>query len=117
VLVVSTPFLTPEETVDIYDPTLDGQRLHFGCSGLFIHPVERHPLLYDRDTESLWQVRNHQLDCVAGPRKGARLRHLGRGIPIGWGTWVDEHPQGRLIVGADRNTPPAPPMITAMPAG
>lgn len=118
VLLISTPFRTPEETVDIYDPMLNGERLLFGSSGLFIHPVERLPLLYDRDTESLWLVReDHQLVCVAGERKGTRLRHLERGRPVDWADWADAHPQSRLIVGANRDAPPTAPRVTTLPAG
>lgn len=115
-LVVSTPFLAPEETVDYYDPNVEGRRLHFGLSGYFVHPVERHPLLYDRETESLWMVQpDHQIRCVAGTLRGTQLRHLGRGEPRDWSDWLYENPRTRLVVGADRSRNAPIPQITGFP--
>lgn len=119
VLVVSTPFRAAEETVDVYDPMLAGTRVLLGSSGLFYDPARRLPLLYDRDTESLWLVDDHVLRCVTGARKGTTMPHLGQGRPIAWADWVDQHPRGRLLVGADREAPPEIPEVTAqvLPAG
>ena len=106
-LVVHTPFQSAEESVDVFDPVVDGQRLTMGLSGHFQRPGPR-PLLYDRETESLWVVRDHQMSCVAGTFKGKTLRRLQRCEPMSWSDWVDKHQESRLIVGAYRNPPPAP---------
>lgn len=107
VLVVHTPFLSPEESVDVFDPTVDGRRLTMGLSGHFQRPGPR-PLLYDRETESLWVVRDHQMSCVAGTLKGKSLSRLQRCEPISWSDWLDKHEESRLIVGAYRESPPMP---------
>jgi hypothetical protein len=101
VLVVFTPFVPRDEAVDVFDPTHDGRRLTFGSSGHF-HGPQRRPLLYDRQTESLWAVDDDGIGCVGGACKGARLRRLDHPKPTDWGTWSARHAGARLIVGADR---------------
>lgn len=101
VLVVHTPFLAPDPAVDVFDPLLNGVRLTFGSSGYMRGP-ERRPLLYDRETESLWVVDSHTMKCIAGKHRGASLAHITQGGPTIWGPWSELHPDGRLIVGADR---------------
>jgi hypothetical protein len=102
VTVVSTPFVPEEASVHIFDPMLHGQRLTFGLSGHFLG-VQRSPLLYDRQTESLWQVVGGELACVAGKHQGVRLKGLAHPAPTPWARWMRDHEgDGRLIVGAER---------------
>jgi hypothetical protein len=101
-LIVFTPFVDPDLALSWFDPTRpDGTRLSFGLSGL-MSSRDRRPYLYDRDTESLWQVRDAKLTCVAGPLKGQALPALGTAPFMDWADWKDDHPEGCLIVGAKR---------------
>ncbi len=114
VLVVATPFVSSDQAVDLYNPVLDGKRIQFGLSGYFVVGQSRpRPLLYDRDTESLWLVRDHELTCLAGVRKGKQLRHIGHGSPVNWSAWVARYPDSRLLIGADRSSPPIPRITAA----
>lgn len=103
-LVVFTPFVGLNEAVDLYEPILAGEHLTFGLSGIMIGP-ERRPLLYDRQTESLWMVREHRLECQAGTHRGESIPLLNRGVPVEWGTWSATNGGGRLIIGAERDRP------------
>lgn len=102
VTVVSTPFVPPDRAVSVFDPTHDGRILTFGHSGLFVG-LERRPLLYDRETESLWMVHDGVLACIGGSCKGARLPSLARLTPSRWREWSPPRGRGRLVVGAERN--------------
>ncbi len=104
VLIVHTPFQPDEEAVDVFDPRVDGKRLTMGLSGHFLKPGQR-PLLYDRETESLWVVRDHELVCLAGELSGRKLKRLQRPEPMVWDEWVSKNPGSRLIVGAFRDSP------------
>jgi hypothetical protein len=101
-LVVFTPFVDPNRAIHWFDPTQpDGSRLTFGLSGLMTGR-DRRPFLYDRQSESLWQIRDAKLTCMAGPRKGQVLPALGTSPFLAWADWKDDHPEGHLIVGARR---------------
>lgn len=100
VLVLFTPFMADEEAVSLYDPVIDGKRITLGSSGYF---RERRPLLYDRGTESLWINSGDKIDAIAGKLKGKSLPKIGKPTLVSWGTWRDQHPDSRLIVGADRS--------------
>jgi hypothetical protein len=99
-LVVFTPFQPIEQSIHLFDPELDGHRVTLGSSGYF---HDQTPLLYDRETESLWMVDDTELVSVAGRRKGSRLNSLGQASLQSWGDWQDQYPQCRLLVGADRS--------------
>lgn len=101
VLVVHTPFVDPEDAIDVFDPVVAGRRLTMGLSGHFQLPGPR-PLLYDHQTESLWVIRNHQLTCVAGELRGNKLRRIQHGSPLAWSDWSSRYPGGQLVVGAVR---------------
>jgi hypothetical protein len=100
VLVVFTPFVPLDQAVNVFDPVVDGKTITFGCSGYF---HDRRPLLYDRGTESFWSVTPDGLRCVAGKSKGTTLKLITHVTPVAWGDWISDHPQSRLIVGADRS--------------
>lgn len=100
VLIVYRPFAAEAEAVSTYDPVLDGRRITMGLSGYLIDKV---PVLYDRGTRSLWMDRDGAMTAIAGPRKGASLRK-GDGVRVQpWSEWRSRHPEGRLVVGADRS--------------
>ena len=97
VLVALTPV---EDTVAVYEAVVDGRRLTMGHAGYFLG---HHPVLYDRGTESLWTERDGVMVAIAGRRKGATLRRIARLDTVAWGDWRSKHPDGRLVVGADRS--------------
>ncbi|HEX8203555.1 MAG TPA: DUF3179 domain-containing (seleno)protein [Isosphaeraceae bacterium] len=99
-LVTFSPFVPESVAFNVYETVLDGRRLTLGSSGYFLG---RRPLWYDRGTESLWIERTEGLAAVAGPRAGTVLRRLRQPILVSWDDWRSEHPEGRLIVGADRS--------------
>lgn len=99
-LVVFTPFVPVEQAVATFDPHLAGRRVTLGSSGYFL---DRRPLLYDRETESLWLVRDDGVTAVAGRRKGETLRRAGDISLCSWAECRDQHPRCRLVVGADRS--------------
>ncbi|CAN5836036.1 hypothetical protein BH23PLA1_BH23PLA1_21760 [soil metagenome] len=99
-LVVYSPFVSPEQALNVYEGSLEGHRLTMGLSGYLSN---RRAMLYDRRTESLWVEQGADLIAQAGPLKGARLRRLARPELIDWKEWKSSHPTGRLVVGADRS--------------
>jgi hypothetical protein len=99
VLVFCTPFVPDEEAVNAYTPLLDGHRLTMGLSGYF---HDGKPILYDRGTESLWLARDGGLTAIAGPLKGKELPQVAHPARLSWNDWRSQHPQSRLLVGADR---------------
>jgi hypothetical protein len=101
VVVICTPFLPDHLAVQAFDPVLDGQRLTFGVTGHF-RGAERRPLLYDRQTESLWIIGDDTLSCLAGRHKGVRLKSLAQPAPMRWDRWQASQHGGRLVVGAER---------------
>jgi hypothetical protein len=98
VLVAFTPLA---ETVSIYEATLDGRRVTLGHGGYFLTGF--HPVLYDRGTQSLWTEREGEMVALAGRRKGASLKRIARLGTVAWSDWRDQHPEGQLLVGADRS--------------
>jgi hypothetical protein len=101
VLMLHTPFVPDAEALDLFDPVVAGERVRLASSGHYINPGRR-PVLYDRDRQDLWARGDAGMVCLAGARKGAVLKRLSRPATVSWGDWADEHPDGRLVVGADR---------------
>jgi Protein of unknown function (DUF3179) len=97
VLVAFTPV---EDSVSIFDATLNGNRVTMGHSGYFF---KHHPVLYDRGTESLWSERDGAMVAVAGRRKGASLKRIARLQTVAWSDWKGQNPNGKLLIGADRS--------------
>jgi hypothetical protein len=97
VLVAFTP---GDETVSIFEATLEGHRVTMGHGGYFF---KQHPVFYDRGTESLWSEREGAMVAVAGRRKGSALKLIARLETVAWGDWRARHPDGRLLIGADRS--------------
>lgn len=101
-LVSYSPFAGPGENVAVFDPVVAGRRLTMGLSGYY---HLRRPVLYDRGTESLWVERGDRLEAVSGPHKGTQLPLVLRPKAVPFGLWKAEHPEGRLVVGANRHAP------------
>jgi hypothetical protein len=100
ILVTYNPSGPPDGPVKVYDAALDGQRVTMGTSGYY---QAGSPLLYDRDSESLWKDQGGALRAIAGPRKGRVLRQLAQPMPVAWGHWRGQNPGSRLLIGADRS--------------
>lgn len=98
ILVVFTPI---KEEVAIFESGVGGRPVVMGQSGYF---VAYSPLLYDRETESLWVEVGEAMTAVAGARKGTRLPRVAGVVPSPWGDWKARYPRTRLVVGADRAT-------------
>ncbi len=92
---------TPGETVSVYEATLEGHRVTLGHGGYFRE--RSRPLLYDRGTESLWSEGKGGMVAVAGRRKGATLKFVAKPPIVAWSRWRNEHPDGLLVIGADRS--------------
>jgi hypothetical protein len=90
------------ELTTVFDAVVDGKRITFGHSGYFFNI---HPIFYDRGTESLWTERDGEMVAFAGSRKGAKLKRIAQLDFVAWSSWKVEHPQGLLLVGADRSKP------------
>lgn len=100
-LVVYTPFQPLERSIHLYEPTLDGRRVTPGSSG-YLH--DDAPLLYDRETKSLWLICETGLIAVAGRRhKVVGLRPLGPVALECWDDWQARYPSCRLVADADRS--------------
>lgn len=95
----------------LYAAALDGRRVFMGFSGLF---YEGRPLLYDRKTEGLWIERDDGLVALTGPDRGALLRRIVRPRRMRWSDWQREHADGRVLVGADRDTGNDAPEVAAL---
>jgi hypothetical protein len=99
VVVTYTPVV---DKISVYEALVDGQRVTFGHGGYFFR---HHPVLYDRSTESLWSEVDEVLVAVAGRRKGTRLKRIAQLEFVAWSTWKSDHPEGKLLIGADRSKP------------
>lgn len=100
VLVTYSPQLPDGDSVAAFDPVVDGQRLTLGDSG---YQHDEKPLLYDRKTESLWQVNEQDLTAIAGRLKGKQMKRIAKPVVFTWSDWQKRYPQSRLLVGADRS--------------
>ncbi|HEV3167947.1 MAG TPA: DUF3179 domain-containing (seleno)protein [Isosphaeraceae bacterium] len=98
-LVTFAPFAPRDRSIHVYNPILNDRRVTMGLSG-YLH--DKKPLLYDRDSESLWVEQDDQLEAIAGCMKGAHLELIGEPSLVNWGDWRSQHPESRLLVGADR---------------
>jgi len=75
----------------VFKRSFDGQVVEFGVSGLLRN---NDLVLYDRDTESLWQQITGR--AFAGPMRGETLHT----VPVAmtrWGTWRSAHPDTRVL--------------------
>jgi hypothetical protein len=99
ILIAYTPI---SDSTSAYEAVLDGKRVTLGHSGYFF---ENHPVLYDRATESLWTEQGAAMVAIAGRRKGAALKRIAKLELVPWSTWKADHPEGKLLIGADRSKP------------
>ncbi len=87
--------------VAIVDGTIDGRRVLFAHCGFQINHA---PLLFDRETESLWTPTSEGVRALAGARKGTTLPHLD--VQPRFAAWSDARAaRARLLVGAERPAP------------
>lgn len=93
---------TDKDRVVVYESVIDGHRVTMGLSGYY-HGTA--PVFYDRGTESLWVPEVSGLRSFAGAHKGAELKVVDHPTPLAWRRWRTQHPQSRLVVGADRTSP------------
>jgi hypothetical protein len=102
----STPLVVvfdrSREQALLCERTVHGSAVTFGTTG---YTLDRHPLLYDRKTRSLWLPRGDQLVCVNGDLKGTRLAPLHRPTLVTWGDWKTRHPESSVLMGNDRDMP------------
>jgi len=99
ILVVYTPFVDDVHAVEMFNATLNNQRLTMGHTGYL---WDGRPLLYDRENQGLWVPDTEGLKGVAGASKGKLLRRIARLDTVPWGDWSAANPEGRLIAGAIR---------------
>lgn len=97
---VLVTFSPSDSSVAVFEATIDGQRVTLGHGGYF---RENRAVLYDRGTESLWAQGQGGMVAVAGRRKGASLKLVRKLDMVAWSDWRDGHPDGRLLIGADRS--------------
>ena len=74
-----------------FDRRLDGQTFRFAVSGLLRYSDM---LMYDRETESLWQ--QFIGEAIVGDLTGKKLRQLPAQI-VGFAQFVEGHPEGRVL--------------------
>jgi len=74
-----------------FDRTQDGRVLDFGVSSL-LHNSDL--VMYDRQTESLWQQITGQ--AFAGPSRGDQLKTLPLSI-VTWGPWRRQYPDAQVL--------------------
>ena len=100
-LVVHTPFVNDVHAVEMFNSLLDGTRKRtMGTAGYL---WKGKPLLYDRETQSLWASCQEGLKCISGISKGKVLERIVRLDPVNWGEWSSKNPNGRLVAGAIRD--------------
>ena len=89
ILVVYNPLA---DSVAAFDPTVDGQLLEFGFSGLVYQSAA---LIYDRgETPSLWCPLLGR--AVAGPAAGVALEPVHASLAR-WEDWLERHPDTDLL--------------------
>lgn len=84
----------------IYDRTLDGEQLSFGTSG---YCYQDKFVLYDRGTDSLWYPMDGGLTAISGKLVGKVLRVIEPPNVVEWRQWRRQHPDTKVLVGADRS--------------
>ena len=80
-------------TVVLYDTVLNGQKYDLGTSGFLLRSNK---LMYDKDTQSLWNTLKGE--PVVGPLvgKGISLDHRSV-VTTTWGKWKALHPQTQVL--------------------
>jgi len=104
ILIVYTPFVSDDSSVDMYDASRGGRDRYVMAHSGYLW--DKKPLLFDRGGESLWVPTAAGLVALAGPSKGTVLSRLTHLSSAHWGEWSSAHPDGRLVVGANRPRKP-----------
>jgi hypothetical protein len=98
---VYTPFIDERDAVEMFNPIVNGtEKRTMGHAGYL---WDSKPLLYDRETQSLWVSTGEGLTSIAGKSKGIVMPRLTRLGAEKWGDWSYNHPDGRLLAGAIRS--------------
>lgn len=103
-LATYSPVGRPDGSVEVFSPLVNGKRATFGTSG---YRLDGEPLLFDRETESLWIRKPEGLTALTGRLKGTILKRIARPSVVAWTKWSSSHPQSRLIVGSETIDYPA----------
>jgi len=74
----------------VYDPVVDGKRLHFRLAGI----NNGNALLRDEETRSVWQQSTGE--AIFGPLKGRHLKML-HSSEVTYALWRKEQPQGDVL--------------------
>src|SRR5262249_27537098 len=74
----------------------------FGTTG---YSCKNRPLLYDRNTKSLWFPVDDDLSCLSGPNRGKALKPTARPAPTNWSDWLRQNPKTTVVGGNDRTKP------------
>lgn len=86
--------------ISVFDALWDGRRATMSPTGYY---VDKHPLLYDRRTLSLWMEQDDALVSLAGKAKGTHLARIVKPVPSAWKDCISRSETIRLVVGADRS--------------
>jgi hypothetical protein len=78
-------------TAVVFDPTVGGEVLRFGVSGLL---RQSDLVMWDRQTESLWQQITGE--AIVGELTGARLAPVPTSI-VAWSDFTEAHPDGEVL--------------------
>lgn len=84
----------------VFEATVDGQRLTFGTTGKLRHSDL---VMYDRQTGSWWQQFTGQ--GIVGEHSGRKLTFVPARLES-WSSFLQRHPDGRVLVPADPNARP-----------
>jgi hypothetical protein len=85
-----------EQPVAVYDARVNGHRVILRTAGFLLHG---RPVLYDRESESLWVEDGDAVRAVSGAYRNSVLPLVSRMTPTPWSTWRAHNPQSRLVVG------------------
>lgn len=99
-LITYAPFAPPQRAMVVYDPVIKGERLWMRLSS---YAIDRAHVLYDRGTESFWVREAEGLRAIAGPYRGSLIPAVEQPTVLRWADWRERHPDGELVIGADRS--------------
>ncbi len=89
-LPIAVTYCTLCHTGIVWNPIVDGRRLHFRLAGI----NNGNALLRDEETSSIWQQSTGE--AIFGPLKGRHLNLL-HSSELTFGLWRKEHPQGDVL--------------------
>lgn len=87
---IAVTYCTPCHTGIVWDPMVDGKRLHFRLAGI----NNGNALMRDEETRSVWQQSTGE--AIFGPLKGQHLKLL-HSSELRYALWQKEQPQGDVL--------------------